>query len=465
MKPIYLDGVVEPRTPSKAELLQAAENAQKRLDAGDRGGAYLELYKVTGNPLMLMHAQITTYSGAPGGMAVNANFLAKLANPEKYQITLDRFSHKIDQSIIDLAKHAAKTDPKEFNNQNIWKADSKVWKELNMGELFPGNIQQILRNPDIASSRGGLHAFLSQDEAELGKRPAEYEGKPDLYSIHKSKDGRFTTVIDKQTNRVEVVFDKKFDATYGTAVDGKVYDLQVAQVNDKKPSDRVLAERHMKMTYLQAGEIKPESELSKFDPNNPKPPKNLDRVFEYKGKLYQFDFKAGVEADGVSFKNIIGGRAGFRDTFRRLGEGRDFINSLTKYGKQADLVTDPKATDAERQRMFEKLSGKGVIKPLTKEQETYYRNAIDELKQRSDIPFKDRKSVSPYQKQSESTKELRDSLKSGKKGLFSENENPDPYKVAAQAHESMHKMGKAMERDKVAALDPSRNQPDLAVGL
>lgn len=56
------------------------------LAAGDRGGFYLKLYELTGNKQALIQAAITTYSGVWGGMAVTANYFAKLADPENYQL-------------------------------------------------------------------------------------------------------------------------------------------------------------------------------------------------------------------------------------------------------------------------------------------------------------------------------------------------------------------------------------------
>ncbi|MAM89097.1 MAG: hypothetical protein CME36_17495 [unclassified Hahellaceae] len=77
LKAFEFTGAIAPRTPSAQELAQAVDKASARLDQGDRAGAYLELYSVTGNEQLLMQAQITTYSGAIGGMALEGNFRAR----------------------------------------------------------------------------------------------------------------------------------------------------------------------------------------------------------------------------------------------------------------------------------------------------------------------------------------------------------------------------------------------------
>ena len=125
-----ITGAIEPRTPTAAELGAAAERAQVRLEAGDRAGAYIELYEVTGIEQLLLQAQITTYSGAVGGMALEGNFRAKHANPDDYKTTLDKFSHDIDQEVVKLARDSADDGtPEAFDTLGIMEADRRVWKK------------------------------------------------------------------------------------------------------------------------------------------------------------------------------------------------------------------------------------------------------------------------------------------------------------------------------------------------
>lgn len=53
---------------------------QDLLDSGDRGGAYLYYYQLTGSEQALIQAQITTYSGTFGGAALYGNYLVYCNN-------------------------------------------------------------------------------------------------------------------------------------------------------------------------------------------------------------------------------------------------------------------------------------------------------------------------------------------------------------------------------------------------
>ena len=84
---------------------EVVDSASERLKVGDRAGAYLDLYQATGNELYLVQAQITTYSGSNGGLALGVNQAAKVTNPELYDIPLDTFSHNIDATLIQNAQN------------------------------------------------------------------------------------------------------------------------------------------------------------------------------------------------------------------------------------------------------------------------------------------------------------------------------------------------------------------------
>lgn len=410
VQPIIIYDKVEPRTPTTQELADAAQRAQQRLDAGDRAGAYIELYKVTGNEQLLMQAQITTYSGAIGGMALEGNFRAKLANPEKYTLTLDQFSHEIDQRVVKLAGDSAKAnDPKRFNSDNIQKADRSVWEKYGMGQHFPGNAQFIIKNPQYAHSEGTKQAILAQDEMELGRRPAEYRNDP-RYVVHEKKDSRFISVTEKATGRIVVFFDKEFDSTAETKLDGSFFgrdflffgnwfDADLEQIKNQKPSPRVETERNLKMDYLQAGKMATTSELPRFNPNLPRPPENLDRVFKFEGKYYQFDDSKLLELTGLNFNDMYSGK---------LIPGNKYAGLLKNAGYTADRVlegdTPPATTGGSRKlsgsELFQMLKDKGIIKPLSQSEEKYYREKIENLPQ----------DQQPFQKPSDAFKMIRDAI-------------------------------------------------------
>lgn len=413
LDPILIDGTVEPRTPDAQELAAAAERAQERLNNGDRAGAYLELYEVTGNEQLVLQAQITTYSGALGGMALEGNFRAKMANPDQYTITLDQFSHEIDQAVVTEAATAAELGrPEDFDKRSIMDADSRVWAKNQMTLSFPGNAQYmgIEGMEHLAQSIGSEEAILAQDEIELGRRPAEYANDP-RFTIETSNDGRFVSVVNNDSNRIEVFYDTQFESDKGEAVDG-LFTPDLEQVENESPLLRVVAEREMKMDFLQAGTLQPYAELPEFDAQAPRPPENLDRVFSYNGVLYQASDRAQFEKDGVDFGDLTD--TGWTQTF----EGLDYVNSLNEVGVDVERVVEDRGfwTQGQRDRAFQQLLSDGVITPLTGEQTQYYTDTLESLREQG--------LMSPYQSTDDAMRALGNELAPGLMYL-GENEIPD----------------------------------------
>jgi len=383
-----ITGAIEPRTPTAAELGAAAERAQVRLDAGDRAGAYIELYEVTGSEQLLLQAQITTYSGAVGGMALEGNFRAKHANPDTYKTTLDNFSHDIDQAVVKLAADSADDNvPEKFSTLEIMKADRTVWEKNNVASHFPGNVQfmDIDGYEDVVQTSGSKEAILAQDEMELGRRPSEYANDP-RYTITNSADNRFTTVFNNETNRIEVFFDNGFESDRGTPVDGIAPDLE--QLKDEIPSDRVLAERKA---------------MQSFDENNLKPVANLDRVFEYDGKLYQVSDRELFEHSGVEFGDLTDGGMGDLGIGRRF-EGAQYLSSLKHLGHDVDKMIENRdyITDVGRERAFEALKKDGRIVELTDDEVKSHNEMMASLSAQG--------LGSPYQSTSDAHQELESQL-------------------------------------------------------
>ncbi len=400
LEPKFITGAIEPRTPTAAELGAAAERAQIRLDAGDRAGAYIELYEVTGSEQLLLQAQITTYSGAVGGMALEGNFRAKHANPDDYKVTLDQFSHQIDQAVVELAKDSADAGkPEKFDTLGIMEADYAVWDNNKVASHFPGNIQfmGIPGKEHIVQTPGSENAILAQDEAELGRRPSEYANDP-RYTIKTSDDGRFTTVLNNETNRIEVFFDNDFESDRGTPVDGIAPDLE--QLKDELPSDRVLAERQAKMNFVQAGEHVPHGQLQSFDENNLKPVANLDRVFEYNGQLYQVSDRNLFENAGVDIGELTSGG---------MFKGAEYLRTLPELGRNVDRVIEDtfiddnfSMVDPVRAQKIEALINDGSIVALTDSEVQAHNEMLESLEEQG-LP-------SPYQRTSDAHNELRENL-------------------------------------------------------
>ena len=233
-----VDGpVLNPVQPKTGPVpLAVLEKAQAQLDAGDRGGAYLTLYKELGSEQLLVQAQITTYTGVWGSGALTGNAMAKTAGGERYQGTLDQFSHDIDQATIDAIRaDLAKGGTGRLSDDQFQDADRGVWKKRGMSELFPGNSQFgdfIFGNHDFMEgakaffSRGTFNAMkvgmlkLMPDTSlfginqhpenmsrQVGKRPSEFVNDP-RYQVHGGPNDRFVTVIDKRTGFVEAFWDR-----------------------------------------------------------------------------------------------------------------------------------------------------------------------------------------------------------------------------------------------------------------
>ncbi|WP_159104279.1 putative Ig domain-containing protein [Sneathiella glossodoripedis] len=138
---------------------QDVDHLQGFLERRDRGGFYFEYYKLTGSRQALFQAQISTYSGFAGSVALIGNYVAKLNNLESYNLTLDNFSDQIAWSLleeIDVQVNGGATP--EFNStsgvvsdEQMQQLDRRVWDSLEMGPYFPGNLQNFSTLGEFAS--------------------------------------------------------------------------------------------------------------------------------------------------------------------------------------------------------------------------------------------------------------------------------------------------------------------------
>jgi hypothetical protein len=205
------------------------ERAQEKLNLGDRGGAYLELYREMGNEQLLIQTQITTYSGIWGSGALTGNHLAQQEGGERYDTPLDQFSHEIAQATIDAVRSDLEAGGNgRLSDSQLQTADRQVWKDKDMPELFPGNVQfvdfwnheQGDRSEAIFSRStwnmlgvGARWLFnpLSDERNYgylIGKRPAEFADDP-RFEVRGGEKDRFLTVLDRETGFVECFFDKQ----------------------------------------------------------------------------------------------------------------------------------------------------------------------------------------------------------------------------------------------------------------
>lgn len=216
VSPVIIERAVSPGS-GPGLLLADVERLRARLDAGDRAGMYLELYRATGDESWILHAQVTSYSGVCGGAAISGNYLAKFSHPETYHVALDTFSRQIANRMLDLVEEDVRCGGRGFVDLGRLRTagDLGVWKDKQMPEAFPGNglflqVQHTglagLPNFFTPGMAFGLEGMMRG--AENGKRPSEFL-KHRRYEVQDSAEGRFTTVIDRKTGKVEVFFDRE----------------------------------------------------------------------------------------------------------------------------------------------------------------------------------------------------------------------------------------------------------------
>lgn len=89
---------------------------------------------------LLVQAQITTYSGNVGALAIFGNLNAAQKDPTNYNIALDDFSYRIDDAVLRMFEASLlRTGSYRVPTSNeIFSTDYLVWDSLNLGKLFLG---------------------------------------------------------------------------------------------------------------------------------------------------------------------------------------------------------------------------------------------------------------------------------------------------------------------------------------
>ena len=228
LQPVHLT----PEQKSKPVSAKVLAQAQRQLNDGDRGGAYLTLYKELGSEQLLVQAQITTYTGIWGSGALAGNNQAQNSGREKYNLPLDQFSTDIAQGTIDgIRKDLESGGTGRLSESEFRAIDRDVWRQKDMVDLFPGNVQfwdpwnhkkedraATLSQASVNMARVGVRSALSligvkgwsgeNTILQVGKRPAEFKDDPN-YHTYGGEHDRFITVIDKRTGHVEAFWDNK----------------------------------------------------------------------------------------------------------------------------------------------------------------------------------------------------------------------------------------------------------------
>ena len=181
----------------------------------DRTGFYLEYYNLlkqyapsnggsgfSASDLMLLQASISSYSGFAGGGALLGNALAKYANPDTYNISLDQFSWDVARGLFDtiVENWDSGTGTGILTTSDVFTSDNQVWTSKGLLEYFPG--QAIEYNFDYTKlfTAGTLGGALSGLElifgAQIGFTEADRIGQgvldtsnPD-YTVIRNSAGR-----------------------------------------------------------------------------------------------------------------------------------------------------------------------------------------------------------------------------------------------------------------------------------
>lgn len=200
----------------------------ERLDkAEDRTGFYIKYNEYTGVDQALEMAQISSFSGALGGIAEAANIFIQNDYPDLYpKEGVIALSRKIQSKIFDAVK-TSYNDPKKggvLSGLEMVEIAGEVWKKHKLAEQFPGGIEIALEklfDSKYAESRkdGNWVKNLKEDLGKVfsegtvydikgayeyyttndyGRKLSEFEGSS-LYKKHLSSDFSSIYFTDEKT--------------------------------------------------------------------------------------------------------------------------------------------------------------------------------------------------------------------------------------------------------------------------
>jgi hypothetical protein len=119
-------------------------NLREHILAGDRAGFYIAYHNLTGSNEALTQAEISSFSGFPGGVARHANAaviaeLYALGRRSQYPSSVDAFSLEIATDLYEkIAEDVAKGGTGVIADPDMFKAAEAVWKHKGLGKFFPG---------------------------------------------------------------------------------------------------------------------------------------------------------------------------------------------------------------------------------------------------------------------------------------------------------------------------------------
>jgi hypothetical protein len=181
-----------------ATLTQAdVDRLKAKLDAGDRAGFYLLYHDLTGSNEALTQAEVASFSGELGRMAMQANsaiqaYLWAMERGNQYPGTVDNFSQIIAKHLYDrIAEDVANGRTGVFKDEEIFNRAKEQWGGHGIGDCFPGNLRR-LSFPGWCSLFGGIAAGQDAEAIGLPAGPAIPPGGQQLTT----PDGQATYIID-----------------------------------------------------------------------------------------------------------------------------------------------------------------------------------------------------------------------------------------------------------------------------
>ncbi len=202
----------------QAPLTQSDNNRlQGFLDNRDRGGFYLEYFRLTGNVQALQQANVSTFSGVIGGLALGTNL--HLQNqlggqyPGIFKLSQDvavEFLSEIQLS-FDNGDGGIITSQQGLDSARI------AWVRNNLGEYFPGNAQvaweRLLDGELIGAYQAlitngtlvGLQSFLASDGVLFGKSLEDFSGLEGYTTGAVARDGMVIRFVNDPTGKIVYV--------------------------------------------------------------------------------------------------------------------------------------------------------------------------------------------------------------------------------------------------------------------
>ena|GEM_PF-3068793 len=182
-------------TPTDVDRLKA------KLDAGDRAGFYLLYHELTGSNEALTQAEIASFSGQLGELAINSNaaaraWLSMTGRGNQYPGTAENFSQTIAEDLYDhIARHVKNGGSGVIRDEDIYDLAKSQWGKYGIGDCFPGNVfEQRFFAPSCSLIAVGV--------GSLATRPLFETVEPMILAVPPggrqvtTPDGQATYIID-----------------------------------------------------------------------------------------------------------------------------------------------------------------------------------------------------------------------------------------------------------------------------